>query len=195
MRRLPALPALLIAGLIASLAALWRYFPPASSGDAAAWAQAITSAAAIFAALFVVLWQHRLPIEREAGLSATKKFDRVEAAFQLAAYCSQVIEKVIQASESTQSPEMRVLEGALGELRAIGAAFEKYRAEDFATYSELKPLMTAIAVRHTAEIKVADACALGRKDLVGPELRSELPHLVTELRPQVEALRILAHTK
>jgi hypothetical protein len=126
---------------------LWRTFQPSSAQDGAAWAQAISSVAAVAAALFVVIWQHHLQTAREEQARKQARAERFEAAFQLGEYLRVVADKVINH--------------AAGELQAIGVALEKCHPADFASYRELKPLVAVMSATSALHQQLKHAMTMG----------------------------------
>jgi hypothetical protein len=135
--------AILIAVLL-PLVWLWFRFQPGDPADGAAWAQAISSVAAIAAALFVVIWQHHLQVMRDEASRKQARAERLEAAFQLGEYVRVVAVKVIKHA-SGKNADRIYLTNAAGELQAIGTALGKYHPADFYGYRELKSLMAVMS--------------------------------------------------
>lgn len=181
----------LAAGTVGWLGVKW---PPASAPDAAAWAQAITSAAAVVVALSVVFWQNGFEERRRRVAARSARIARLESIYQLACYVETVANKLVSETRGIPSPNPFVIESGHAECVAAGAALSKYIPEHFTTYDELEPFIRATAVQKAVEHYTQQASSLCRTNAMGNWLNGELSLLLPELKSASESLAFVVRT-
>ena len=183
----------LLALLVLSLVLLWLW-PPGSSSEVAAWAQAVTTGAAVFAALFIGVWQHEAQRARDELSRRQLRANQTETAFQLASYVQSVCNKVIgYVSDKTfDPPDPLFLMNAAGELDAIGVAFQNYHPDDFGTYAQLQPLVGVMAARSALARQLEWALAKAYKDNVAGAVSVGFQGAIESIDANVAKLRLAA---
>lgn len=123
------------------------------SEGSAAWTQALLSAAAIFASVWLVNHQHRLELRREADNEAQRKHQHLESAFQLIGAVHGVTKKIKKWSEAKEGEpddhydlvKMRIeLEGLVDALRQT----------DFGRFDQHMPIEAILVALSAARLMV-----------------------------------------
>lgn len=139
--------------LVVVLTVLWMLvgWPPTGSADMAAWAQALTTAAALIVALFMPVWQHHRELQQRDAEQRRTRALQLESAFQLGHAVQGVCEKV-KAHCAHTIPSSTFFRNAVGELHALRAMLDKFRPDHFDGYKELEP---AVSVMSAADALIA----------------------------------------
>jgi hypothetical protein len=132
------------------LVGLWIGHPPTNSTDNAAWAQAITSAAAVVVTFLVVLWQHQLQIVREQASRTSEHANRISTARELIGLVITVLRDLRTAAGEGSPPEKEHGHAYLV-IVGVQSAFAGLRLDDFGPVAESKPLLIANALMRAAQ--------------------------------------------
>lgn len=156
-------------------------WPPSSSTDMAAWAQALTTAAALVVALFIPLHQHERDRTERAANVAREKATQLESAFQLGIGTLSLCEKVLADAELERA-DSRYLRTALGEAMSLRAMLDKFELRHFDGFEELEPAVSVMAAADAMAVHLRESAA--RADSI--QQKGYLKHA---LSPMVESLR------
>jgi hypothetical protein len=125
-----------------------------SGEQAAAWTQALLSAAAIYASVRLVNRQHNLELQRNAASEAERKRQHLNSAFQLAGGVYQITQKIVTWAQPGGTPPHDRYDLFKMKVELDGLV-EALRQTDYGRFDEHAPIETILYAISTARQMIA----------------------------------------